>query len=183
MSPEFVAVDAVRWEQLDVQTDGIEDDSALFSRLEARVEELLTQVDERHLVYRIRLRGRGSVHESIARTGNVEGLITQLNEVWGNRRPFAFCGGLLDQTRSTLNRDVLRQGKDFIGDFLALSDEVSRDERLVAALQQELAPLYDNARARKYFDGSLPPTDDVRAMVAAAEDIALELLVDDEVGG
>ena len=33
-SPAFVAVDTVRWEQLDVQIDGLHDDSALFSGLE-----------------------------------------------------------------------------------------------------------------------------------------------------
>ena len=183
MSLEFVAVDAVRWEQLDVQIDDIEDDGALVQRLETEVEHRLTRADDRHLVYRIRLRGRGPVHESIARTGNIDGLRTQLNEVWTNRVPFAFCGGILDETRSELDRAALRAGKDFIGDFLALADQVSLDEKLVADLHQALAPLYDNARARKFLDGDRPSTDDARALVAAAEDIALELLVDDEAGG
>jgi hypothetical protein len=97
--------------------------------------------------------------------------------------PFAFCGGILDETRSELDRAALREGKDFIGDFLALADQVSLDEKLDADLHQSLAPLYDNTRARKYLDGNRPSTDDVRALVAAAEDIALELLVDDEAGG
>ena len=183
MSLEFVAVDAVRWEQLDVQIDDIEDDGALFSRLETEVEHLLNRADARHLVYRIRLRGRGPVHESIARAGNIDGLSTQLNEVWANRVPFAFCGGVLDETRSELDRAALREGKDFIGDFLALADQVSLDEKLVADLHQPLASLYDNARARRYLGDGLPSTDDARALVAAAEDIALELLVDDEAGG
>ena len=183
MSLEFVAVDAVRWEQLDVQIADIEDDGALFSRLETEVEHLLNRADDRHLVYRIRLRGRGPVHESIARAGNIDGLSTQLNEVWANRVPFAFCGGVLDETRSELDRAALREGKDFIGDFLALADQVSLDEKLVADLHQALASLYDNARARRYLGDGLPSTDDVRALVATAEDIALELLVDDEVGG
>ena len=183
MSPEFVAVDAVRWEQLDVQIDDIEDDGTLVHRLETEVEDRLTRADDRHLVYRIRLRGRGPAHESIARTGNIDGLRTQLNEVRANREPFAFCGGILDETRSELDRASLREGKDFIGDFLALADQVSLDEKLVADLHQSLAPLYDNTRARKYLNGNRPSTDDVRALVAAAEDIALELLVDDETGG
>ncbi len=173
----------MRWEQLDVQIEGIADDGALFTRLETDVEDLLTRADERHLVYRIRLGGRGPVHESLARSGNIDGLITQLNEVWGTRSPFAFCGGILDETRSELDRAALLEGKDFIGDFLALTDEVSRDEGLVAELQQQLAPLYDNARARTHFDNSLPPLDEVRDLVAAAEAIALALLVDDEAGG
>ena len=183
MSPEFVAVDAVRWEQLDVRIDSIEDDGALINRLETEVEDRLNRADDRHLVYRIRLRGRGPVHESIARAGNIDGLRTQLNGVWANRVPFAFCGGILDETRSEFDRAALREGKDFIGDFLALADQVSLDEGLVADLQQALAPLYDNTRARKFLDSNRPSTDDVRALVAPSEDIALELLVDDEVGG
>jgi hypothetical protein len=183
MSPEFVAVDAVRWERLDVQVDGLADDGALVSRLEDDVQQLLNRADERPLVYRMYLRGRGPVHDSIARPGNTEGLVGQLNTAWLNRRPFAFCGGIVDQTRSALDRVHLRKGRDFISDFLTLTDEVSRNESLVADLQQDLTPLYNNTRARNYFDNGPPEPDDVRALVAAAEDIALELLIDDDDAG
>jgi hypothetical protein len=66
---------------------------------------------------------------------------------------------------------------------------VSTDGALVAELHQELAPLYDNARARRFLGNSLPATDDMRDIIAAAEDVALGLLIDDvkgvadEVGG
>ena len=179
ISPEFVAVDSVRWEQVDVQIDGIEDDGALFGRLEALIDDLVTQADDRHLVYRVVLKGRGPVHESLARADNIDGLVEQLNQVWGNRQPFAFCGGILDESRSRLDRAALAESKDFIGDFLSLSDAASADEALVAELQQELARLYDNARARRFLGNSLPATDDMRDLVAAAEDVALDLLIDD----
>ena len=183
ISPEFVAVDTVRWEQLDVAIEDIEDESALFSRLEALIDDLLNQADERHVVYRIDLVGRGVVHDSLSRSGNVDGLVNQLNDTWASRRPFAFCGGITDTTRSELDRETLLAGKDFIGDFLALTDGASRDDPLVADLRQALASLYDNPRARKYLAGSLPREDDVRNLVAAAEEVALGLIVDDEVGG
>ena len=183
ISPEFVAIDTVRWEQLNVPIEGIEDESALFNRLEALVDGLLDQADERHVVYRIDLVGRGVVHESLSRSGNVDGLVSQLNDTWASRRPFAFCGGITDTTRSELDREALLAGKDFIGDFLALADKASRDERLVADLRHELARLYDNPRASRYLDASLPREDDVRDLVAAAEEVALGLIVDDEVGG
>ena len=179
MSPEFVATDSVRWERVDLRIDGIEDDGALFGRLEALVDDLVTRADDRHLVYRVRLEGRGSVHESLARSGSIENFISQLNQVWGSREPFAFCGGILNETRSRLDRAALAESRDFIGDFLALSDAASADETLVAELRQELAPLYDNARARRYLGNRLPATDDMRDLVAAAEDAALGLLIDD----
>ena len=182
ISPEFVATDSVRWEQVDLQIDGIEDDGALFDRLAELVDDLVTQADDRHLVYRVRVEGRGPVHESLARSGSIEDLVSQLNQVWGRREPFAFCGGILNETRSQLDRTALAESKDFIGDFLALSDSVSKDGALVAELHQELAPLYDNARARRFLSNSLPATDDMRDVVAAAEDVALGLLIDDAEG-
>ena len=182
MSPEFVATDSVRWEQVDLQIDDIEDDGALFGRLEALVDDLVTQADDRHLIYRVRLEGRGPVHESLARSGSIEDLISQLNGVCGSREPFAFCGGILNETRSRLDRAALAESKDFIGDFLALSNSASADGALVAELEEELAPLYDNAQARKFLGNSLPATDDMRDLVAAAEEVALGLLIDDAEG-
>jgi DNA repair exonuclease SbcCD nuclease subunit len=179
MSPEFVATDSVRWEQLELGIDDIEDAAALFVRLAALVDDLVTQADDRHLVYRVRLDGRGPMHESLARAGSVEDLIGQLNREWGSRRPFAYCGGIIDDTRSRLDRAALAESKDFIGDFLALTNVASRYDALVAELREALAPLYDNARARKYLGNGLPETDEVRELVAAAEDVALGLLVDD----
>jgi exonuclease SbcD len=182
VSAAFVAVDTVRWEQVDVLIDGLHDDSALFSSLEDRVGDLLTQADGRHVVYRVCLRGRGVLHESLSRTSTIDELVTQLNATWASRDPFAFCGGVVAATRSEIDRETLRDGKDFIGEFLALTDEVVRDEDLVAHLRQELAPLYENARARRYLEGSFARQDDVRDLVTSAEDIALGLIVADEIG-
>ncbi|HJN43273.1 MAG: phosphoesterase [Acidobacteria bacterium] len=182
ISQEFVATDRVRWEQVDLQIDGIDDDTALFGRLQTLVDDLVAQADGRYLVYRVRLEGRGPVHESLARAGSIDDLSAELNQAWGSHQPFAFCGGIVDETKSRLDRAALAESKDFIGDFLALTDAASRYEALAAELQRALAPLYDNTRARKYLGNRLPDTDEVRGMVAAAEDIALGLLIDDAVG-
>lgn len=180
VSQEFVPVDTVRWEQLNVPISGIEEVHALFVRLEERIEERLHEIDGRHLVYRIYLEGRGPIHHSLVRSGAIGDLEMQLNTELLAHHPFAFCTKIVDQTKSELDRDVLRQGKDFTGDFLALADQVSSDETLIAALKSELSPLYNNKRARKYFDNDTPSTDVVRGLLSTAENIALDLLVDDE---
>ena len=182
LAPEFVAVDTVRWEHAEVPIAGLEDGGALFDRLEELVEEFLRRADDRDVVYRLQLVGRGALHGRLARPGSLDELVTQLNDRWASRRPFAFCGDIADMTKSELDRDALLDGKDFIGDFLALTASATRDEHLVADLRQELAPLYDNARARRYLGESLPREDDVRELLAVAEDVALGLLVDDEAG-
>ena len=67
VNTEFVPVDVVRWERIDVQIDGIEDDNELFTRIGSLVDDLMTQADERHLVYRLHLRGRGRMYQAMAR--------------------------------------------------------------------------------------------------------------------
>ena len=184
MKTEFVAVDDVRWERVDVQIDGIEDENELFSRIDSLVDDLMNQGDDRHLVYRIHLLGRGLMYQAMTRPGASQALREQLHEAGLSRRPFALCGGILNQTGSGLDRDALRQGQDFIGDFLTLTEKVSRDESLLAELQRELEPLYGKQGVRKYRkDLSPPTTDDLRALLGEVEDIALDLLVDDEVEG
>ena len=59
---------------------------------------------------------------------------------------------------------------------------MSVDGALVAELQQELAPFYNNTRVRRVLDNSLPAIDDMRKLVAVAEDVALGLLIDDTEG-
>lgn len=180
---EFVAVDAVRWEQLDLPIDGIEDATALFGRLEALVAERLDAADGRHIVYRVRLTGRGALHAPLSQRGEVDDLVRQINDAWAGRSPFAFCGGMASRTRSELDRGALRNGKDFVGDFLTMTAGLAQDENLADDLLAELAPLRGNARARRYLDAGPLGADEARELLAAAEDIALGLLVDDEAGG
>jgi exonuclease SbcD len=178
---EFVPVDVVRWQPVDVQIDGIEDDNELFTQIVSLVKNL-TQADERNLVYRLHLLGRGRMYQAMAQPDYNENLRKQLNNETLSSRPFALCGGILNQTRSELDRNDMRKGKDFIGDFLRLTEQALQDEDLLAELHKELEPLYGNQRVRQ-FKKDLSPltTDDLRTLLGEVEDIALDLLVGDEV--
>jgi hypothetical protein len=180
MSSEFVAVDAVRWERLDVSIDGIEDKNALFSYVENEVEGLLNEAAGRHLVYRVHLIGRGPMHKQMAQPEEIEDLEEELNNKGLDNSPFTLCGQVLAHTSSSLNRDALSRGQDFIGEFLALTEKVSEDETLFAKLRQELSPLYKNPRFREYSDDCSRLTkEDLRDI----EGLALDLLVNDEEDG
>ena len=179
MSSEFVAVDAVRWDRLDVPIDGIEDANALFSHVDKEVERLLNEAAGCHLVYRVQLIGRGPMHQEMAQPGAIRELEEQLNSVGLDHRPFTLCGEVLDHTSSSLNRDALSRGQDFVGEFLALTKKVSGHESLFAKLRQELSPLYENPRFRRYSDDCRPLT---KEDLPDVEDLALDLLVNDDEG-
>ena len=180
VSLEFVPVDIVRWERIDFPITDIEDDGALLNSLEQAVEDALGAADGRHLVYRLQLTGRGHVHDSLTRLAYIEDLREQLNAPWASRQPFAFCGRIADLTTSPVDRDELLRGQDFIGDFLRLVDEARADETVLAELQRELVPLYEHARARRYLREELPSWEEIRAVLAGAEDLALSGLLDSD---
>jgi len=177
---EFVAVDTVRWERIEVAIDEIDDDGVLAATLEQHVADAVRAAGGRHLVSRLRLTGRGPLHESLARADYIEDLREQLNELWVARQPFAFCGQIENATALPINREELSRGQDFVGDFLRLVDETRDDEDMVGELQRELAALYEHNRARRYLRDELPSLDEIRALIAGAENLALSGLLERE---
>jgi DNA repair exonuclease SbcCD nuclease subunit len=175
---EFIPVDTVRWERIEFSIDEVEGDGSLLNSLEQAVEDAVGDADGRHLVYRLQLIGRGPLHDSLTRLAYIEDLRDQLNTPWVSRHPFAFCGRIDDVTTSPMDRDELLRGQDFIGDFLRLVDEARADETVMAELQRELVPLYQHARAGRYLREELPSLDEIRTLLAGAEDLALSELLD-----
>ncbi|MFQ5381206.1 MAG: exonuclease SbcCD subunit D [Dehalococcoidia bacterium] len=179
---EFVPVDAVRWERIVVSIDEIEDDGALLDAAERATEKALAAAEGRTLVYRLQIGGRGSLHDSLARAGYLEDLRANLNDLWTGRRPMAFCGRIDDLTRSAIDREELLRGQDFIGDLLRLVDEAGEDERMVLDLRESLRPLFEHTRARRYLRDEMPSPEGVRDLLDAAEELALDGLLDGDRG-
>jgi DNA repair exonuclease SbcCD nuclease subunit len=176
---DFEAIDVLRWVQIEAAIDDVEDEIELLDRIEAHVERAAANAEGRHVVYRLRMHGRGPVHASLAREGMVDELVGQLNASWATREPFAFCGGAVDETKSELDRAGLRRGSDFVADLLELSEQTAANDALVAELQEELAKLYRNPRLKRYLEDSLPTPEDIREILEYAEDLALDRLADD----
>ena len=177
---KFVPVDSVRWEQLHLDIQDITSPLDLDERLAQMVDGLRLEAEGRSLVYRIRLYGRGHLHTLLAKADSIDELRTQLNETWQGQRPFAWCSEIHDETRSEIDRDQLRKGTDFIGEFLKFTEEMSQDQNLRNSLKEKLAPLFENSGAKRYLDQILRTEADAKALMEAAEDAALDLLVTED---
>jgi hypothetical protein len=182
---DFVPVDVVRWEQFNVTIDGIKDAVDLLNQIGMTIDDYMkNEVDNRHLVYRITLLGRGPMYKWMAQPNRSQEIWEELNRDKLSARRFALCGEILNQTGSEHDRDALRQGQDFIGDFLRLTEKALQDEDLLTNLHEKLEPLYGDQRVRKYREElRYPTTDELQALLEKAEDTALDLLVDDEAEG
>ena len=178
---QFKPLDVVRWETLLVAIDGLEDEQGLIDALESVVRTAVDAADNRDMVYRARLSGRGLIHMSIARRGFLADLQARLNGQFAVQRPFALCERIIDATAVPFDRDELSRGGDFVADLLSLIDEVRADPPELARLAEEakLADLYEHSRARRYLADAYPDESALAALVDGAEQLLLSGLVEE----
>ncbi len=178
----FWPVDTVRWERLSISIGDLEGEQSLIDAVESAVETKRDAIDDRSLVYRLSIVGRGSLHESVGRDRFCAAIEERLNELWVRERPFAFCERIDDRTLAPIDRDARREAGDFVGDLLRLVDGLAGDDDALLDLQSELVDLFRHARAGRFLRDELPSQAEMRTLLSAAEGIAVDLLIGDEDG-
>lgn len=177
---DFRPVDTIRWEevQLDIVRMDTEDD--LLEALNRTVAESLDEADGRSLIVRIALTGRGPLHTSLLRPDTIPHLAESLNEEWAARRPFVWCDRIVDATASPFDRNKRVEGADFIADLLRLSAQAGEDGSLLEELRKSLSDLYDHRVVSRLLRDHVPTDDDMKTLVAEAEEIAVNLLLGED---
>ena len=182
--PRFEAVDVVRWEQIDLDISELQSEQDLLDELPRRVDQRLQDADNRSLVLRIDLHGRGLLHETLRRQGVVDDLREQINDLFQTREPFAWCERISDLTKPQIDLDALAAGADFTAELIKQSREVQADPAQLKELAAELKPLYDNQRfsflRQERLGAEEPDPDEMASLLREAEAIVLDLLVEDE---
>ena len=140
----------------------------------------LEMADGRHLVYRVSLTGRGTLHGLVNQHEYTEALRTVLNENWLSLRPFAYCDRVTVATRKEINRDDYTERDDFHGDLLRFFDQARSNSEIIKDLRKHLEQLYEHPRLRKYLSNHLPQHGELVSLLDEAESICLDLLVSED---
>ncbi|MEO7266877.1 MAG: DNA repair exonuclease [Candidatus Limnocylindria bacterium] len=193
VTPTFIATDLVRWQPLDVSIAELADDESLLRAARQAIGNALEAADERSLVVRLRLTGRGPLHANLARTGYLDHVRLLLNEESAVARPFAWVESVRDDTRPEIDLDARRQTPDFVGDFLrtvssarrsARSTDPDEHERWKQLLRSSVSVLFEESqRGRRSLRSAVPGDDElVGAILDDAEALGIDLLlaVEDE---
>ena len=85
-------------------------------------------------------------------------------------------------TGSLVDREVVVLQEDFVGDLARLAGELRENGDPMAELRSLLQPLYSHPRLREFLRDSLPSDDDIRDLLAVAEDECLAALVEEDEG-
>ncbi|MEY4225588.1 MAG: hypothetical protein RL190_345 [Actinomycetota bacterium] len=166
-----VALDRVRFEEVELTIDGLEGEQDLTRALEGLAAEAVRAADGRLVILRARLSGRGELHRLVSAAGELESLRRGLDEAAG---PDLVWERIRAATGPAVDLDGVRAGQGLPSAALAAFDALADDPAELAALHAELT--------RSLGDPALAglAEEDPAARLAAARDLVLGLLLDAE---
>ncbi len=177
---DFHPVDVVRWETLQLNITGLDSEQEILDASNNLAYSALEAADGRSVVFRLALTGRGPMHRSLRRAGTVDAILEQLNGQYANARPWLWCERIQMDTASPVDREQVAQREDFAGDLARLGGEMRENPDALGELRESLRALYVNSNASPYLRNYLPSDDELRELLAAAEEECLATLSDDE---
>ena len=177
---EFRAMDAVRWESLRIDIGKSETEQELLEAMHEGMQGVLDGADGRSLVVRIVLTGRGELNRHLRRPNTIEDLVEAINGEWAEKSPFAWCERIEDASTSPFDREARLKGSDFLAEVLRTADRAKTDSELLAGLGAGLPELYQHHRFRRYLSDSAPGEKELAALVAEAEAVTVDLLVEED---
>ena len=144
---EFVTLDVVRWERADVDISNLEAIDSLDSAIRQTTDNLSAQAEDRDVVCRLNLVGRGPLHEQLASDGAVEDLLDAVRSAWsGGGSPWVWVEQITDSTRPAIDIEARAKQDDFLGATLkrGLLSSVEADE--IARLTEVVSDVYTGRR-------------------------------------
>ena len=180
---EFVVVDVVRWIEVAIDVTDLEGEQELLSTLNTAIDDARVDATGRPLIYRLRFRGRGAIHQTLARAGFTDDVRKVLNSRLADGSAFAFCERVEDESAPATDREALLLASDVLGDALRWGEKTaSGGPDALDPLKAELRPLYAHPRLRRYLgDGALDALD-FQSLLAGAERYLIDDLLDTEQG-
>ena len=184
VSLDFRPVDVVRWETLEVDIAPLEAEQELIDAVNDAAASCAEYAGGRSVVFRLTLAGRGPLHRWLRSAGTVEELQERINEQYApstsSGQGWLWCERIQADTASPVDREQVALREDFAGDLARLSGELWDNPDALGELRDTLRSLYANSNAAPYLRSYLPSDNELRELLAAAEDECLASLVSEE---
>jgi DNA repair exonuclease SbcCD nuclease subunit len=138
-APEFVALDRVRFVDVEISIDPYGELGSLLEQLEALASP--SAHDGRALIARATITGSGPLHEQLAVASRRAEVLDDLRRRGTERSPFVWWQSIEWQTRNRVEVVDLRRRDDFTADLLRFMDEAGPEQRATwrSALPAEVA--------------------------------------------
>lgn len=171
---DFVPLDRVRPLLLQVDIAGVEDIPELSKALLEHRARARDENQDRSLLARVQLFGKGKLHDDLRRPGRLDELLVDLRDAVKGERPFIWWETLINETRPELDLEAIADRGDFSSEVLRGAAAIrSNGGELMRLLDEESRPLQRIGVRRWVGD---PAPEDQGAMLERAIETALEVL-------
>ena len=115
---DFRPMDTVRWQRHEIDIGEFQTEQRLLDALHEAMQHLLEKSEERSVVARIMLTGRGVLNRSLREKNTIDELPELANEETAKQSPFAWCERIENASASQFDRTARLQGSDFLAEVL-----------------------------------------------------------------
>lgn len=171
ISLEFVPLDCIRWLTLDIDIQDCMSLDQLEQTIQERVDEQLEANPDRQMITRLRLVGRGGVHDRLQPDQARQDLLLRLRELLADVTPWFWIKDILFLTRPDIDREQRSRRQDFVGELLRVSQDLQN--RPDQSLFEDLAELFGHRRVSKVL--SRLTEAEIQTLLQEAECLNLDL--------
>jgi DNA repair exonuclease SbcCD nuclease subunit len=178
ISKEFIETDTIRWNVEEISIEGIESEEDLLYRIRECIDTIRDGLDRRSAICRLTLTGRGPLYRTLSKEGVISDIIQHLRDDENLTSQFVWIERLVNNTSMPIERSVLLERKDFVGDIVRIVDELCQDEESLELLKVSLDPLFESAKGRKLIDDL--EVEELMELVCQAEGLLLDNIMSED---
>jgi len=176
LDTHFIATDAVRWFQRDIDIGSLQGIDDLLAAADSIRQQVRGEAEGRPAMLRLTLVGRGGLRGELRHESQRTDLLEQLREHEADREDFVWIEKLRDESRPALDIARRREVEDFVGDFLRGAEQLRHQENAAEAIRELLAGRKEHRAIAQEIEGV--DDDELMEMLARAEALGLDLLLD-----
>ncbi len=169
---EFVETGQVTWDRQVVDLTSAVSLDDVLAALRTCCQGVRDRSGGRPSLLRIDLSGRSEAHAHLTRSGLLEDMVAEVRSEQLSIEPWVWLDRVRDVTRPAIDLDRVREGADFAGDLVRLTDVISAEE-VSAMLDEVLDPIRVATR------GAALDLDAV-SVLERARDLSLDRLLGEE---
>ncbi len=154
ISTEFIETDVVRWEQVSLSIDLLNNEQDLFDLLEETKEEIRRVAQGRPVIMRLTLTGRGPIHQMLHEAPKMMMINEYVTENEAVRSDFVWIESIVVRTGKRIDREQLLREEHILSDLLRYSQQLGIDRAAYQqVIEQALTPLLDHGRTSRHLGG------------------------------
>jgi DNA repair exonuclease SbcCD nuclease subunit len=171
---EFIAADVVRWVSRDVSIEGIQTEQGLINALIDTCNHISETSSGLATIARISIAGNGPMYNALRSPDFMSDLLELVQESGYASSPFVWVEKINLEAGPEMDIGDLMKRKDFLGELLSYSNEISKSDNIADQLRDDLSFLFENPRARRFLD--MPDENRLKRLLKEAEKICIQSL-------